>query len=283
LIPYLPFTLSEYPSPSQNEPMLGRVLPLRVPAAAARHPAMACAANSQAAEQGQQPRTRPTQGELVEGAMFGYPGPPPPLIDVGLNLCDKSFGKDRGEVLRRAQQAGVHTMVITGTSVAASRAARDAAVDYGLYSTAGVHPHDAKTCGADTVGALREIASHERVVAIGECGLDFNRNFSPPDVQEKWFDHQIALACELKLPLFMHCRDAGERFTEILRGHDLTAPGLVHCFTGGREELQGYIDMGLYIGITGWVCDEREYGETPEQLCPPLPSPSYLARRHEAG
>jgi TatD DNase family protein len=104
---------------------------------------------------------------------------------------------------------------------------------------------------------LRELASHPRCVAIGECGLDFNRNFSPPEAQERWFAAQVQLAEELQLPLFMHCRDAGQRFAAILSEQRRTVPGVVHCFTGSKEELEACLEQGLSIGITGWVCDDR--------------------------
>lgn len=92
---------------------------------------------------------------------------------------------------------------------------------------------------------------------MGECGLDFNRNFSPPDVQER-FDAQVALAATLGKPLFLHCRDAGRAFVRILGKHRLSAPAVVHCFTGGEEDLRSMLDLGCFIGITGWICDERE-------------------------
>ena len=94
------------------------------------------------------------------------------------------------------------------------------------------------------------------MVAIGECGLDFNRNYSPHPDQEKWFISQIELALELGRPLFLHSRDAHPRFAQILRHHRVTR-AVAHCFTGEKEELHAYLDLGLYIGITGWICDER--------------------------
>jgi TatD DNase family protein len=119
-----------------------------------------------------------------------------------------------------------------------------------------VHPHHARDCGPDTIPQLREIAKHERAVAVGECGLDFNRNYSPHPDQEKWFVAQIELALSLNKPLFLHSRDAHPRFAEILRHHRVKN-AVAHCFTGERQELMTYLDLGLYIGITGWICDER--------------------------
>jgi TatD DNase family protein len=137
-----------------------------------------------------------------------------------------------------------------------SLAARQLADRYGLYATAGVHPHHARDCGPGTIPALREIAAHPRVVAIGECGLDFNRNYSPHPDQEKWFVAQLELGIELGKPLFLHSRDAHPRFAQLVKHHGVQK-AVAHCFTGEREELHAYLDLGLYIGITGWICDER--------------------------
>ena len=178
------------------------------------------------------------------------------LFDIGANLTHSAFQQDLDEVLERARAAGVAGMVVTGTAVDESLAARQLADRYGLYATAGVHPHHARDCGAGTIPALREIAAHPRVVAIGECGLDFNRNYSPHPDQEKWFVAQLELGIELRKPVFLHSRDAHPRFAEILKHHRIEK-GVAHCFTGEKEELHAYLDLGLYIGITGWICDER--------------------------
>lgn len=114
-----------------------------------------------------------------------------------------------------------------------------------------------QNCDDGTIAALQRLAAHPRCVAIGECGLDFNRNFSPPDVQETWFVRQIELAEALGKPLFMHCRDAGPRFAALLKAHRRSVPGVLHCFTGNEDELKQALDLGLFIGITGWVCDDR--------------------------
>jgi TatD DNase family protein len=127
---------------------------------------------------------------------------------------------------------------------------------FGLYATAGVHPHHARDCGPHTVPALRELAKHPRIVAIGECGLDFNRNYSPHPDQEKWFVAQLQLGLSLNKPLFLHSRDAHPRFYQILKHHKVTQ-AVAHCFTGERDELRAYLELDLYVGITGWICDER--------------------------
>jgi TatD DNase family protein len=185
---------------------------------------------------------------------------PPAIIDIGVNLTHRQFASDRDAVVERAIAAGVTTMILTGTSEANSRESQKvAAARPGvLFSTAGVHPHGASACDAGTIDRLRAIAALPGVVAIGECGLDFNRDFSPRPVQEKWFAAQLALAVDLGLPVFLHERDAHERFLAILREHmPKLVAAVVHCFTGGPTELDAYLDLGACIGITGWICDER--------------------------
>ena len=180
-------------------------------------------------------------------------------IDIGVNLAHRSFHSDREEVIARAIAAGVRTMIITGTSLATSetavRIARESPNH--LFATAGVHPHDSRNCTDETVAELRRLAASDEVVAIGECGLEFNRDFSPRPIQEKWFETQVGVAEELQMPLFLHERDAQVRFCEILKRSRKSVPAVIHCFTGTREELRAYLAMGLHIGITGWICDER--------------------------
>jgi TatD DNase family protein len=178
------------------------------------------------------------------------------LVDVGANLTHASFREDLDAVLDRARRAGVGTIIVTGTSVEESRRAAELAAAHGLYATAGVHPHHARECDAGTIPALRAIAALPKVVALGECGLDYNRNYSPHPDQEKWFVAQLELAAELGKPLFLHSRDAHPRFAEILRHHRV-GKAVAHCFTGDAAELHAYLELGLYVGITGWICDER--------------------------
>jgi TatD DNase family protein len=178
------------------------------------------------------------------------------MIDIGANLTHASFHDDLDAVVARARAAGVSTLIVTGTTVAESRTACEIAERFELYATAGVHPHHARDCGPSTIDELKEIAKHPRVVAIGECGLDFNRNYSPHPDQEKWFVAQLELGLALGKPLFLHSRDAHPRFAELLKTHGVKQ-AVAHCFTGEREELHAYLDLGLHIGITGWICDER--------------------------
>jgi TatD DNase family protein len=182
------------------------------------------------------------------------------LIDIGVNLCDKSFAKDLPEVIRNAADAGVGRMVVTGTTVKGSEASANLAAKHpgALWSTAGIHPHHAVDFDEQALATLRKLAERPEVVAIGECGLDYNRNFSPPADQRRCFEAHVELAGELDMPLFLHERDARDDQLAILKRHRANfSKAVVHCFTGDEETLRAYIDLDLYIGITGWICDER--------------------------
>lgn len=182
------------------------------------------------------------------------------LIDIGINLTNNSFTSDLDQVLARAQQAGVATMVVTGTDLQESEKALELCQHYPqqLVCTAGVHPHDAKSCDGDWLRQLAALAREDAVRALGETGLDFNRNYSPPEQQIKVFEQQLELAAELGLPLFMHERDAHKQFHDMIRYYrDDLGDCVLHCFTGSKEELYACLDLDLHIGITGWICDER--------------------------
>lgn len=189
------------------------------------------------------------------------------LVDIGVNLTSSRFDNDRDAVLARAlktDHAPLSALIITGTSIEESRTAIDLCEYYAeehpqqLFATAGIHPHQASHFDADSASELRAIARHPCVVAIGETGLDFNRNFSPPAAQERSFMGHLEVACEVALPLFLHERDAAKRQLDILQQHrDQIPQAVIHCFTGDKKALYGYLDLDLYIGITGWLCDER--------------------------
>lgn len=190
------------------------------------------------------------------------------FIDIGVNLTNNRFNDDVDEVIERALKQGVVSQIITGTSPQESEQAFELAQKYHqLYSTAGCHPHDAKDFNHSHLKLLRQLLSNDRVVAVGECGLDFNRNFSPQDTQLSVFEQQLELACEIQKPLFLHERDAGDSMISLLKQYQSRLPRtVIHCFTGSRQSLEQYIDMGLYIGITGWICDERRGKELAEMV-----------------
>jgi TatD DNase family protein len=182
------------------------------------------------------------------------------LVDIGANLAHDSFDDDRDEVLQRAADAGVSRIVVTGSSDESNRKAAQLANEHRgvLWSTAGVHPHHASDYTDDSDAQIRKLAAEGRAVAIGECGLDYFRNFSPRDAQLAAFRAQLDIAAETGLPVFLHQRDAHDDFLEVLepRLPELSR-AVAHCFTGEHESLREYLAMGLYIGVTGWICDER--------------------------
>jgi TatD DNase family protein len=185
---------------------------------------------------------------------------PPVLIDIGANLTHDSFDIDREAVIERAKAAGVAQFIVTGSDVEHSRKALELCRQWPgvLFCTAGTHPHHAKDFAADAPDALRALLANPEVVAVGECGLDYFRNFSPHADQLACFDAQLALAAETRKPVFLHQRDAHAEFMTVLKRHrqNLSA-AVLHCFTGDEAELQDYLSLDLYIGITGWICDER--------------------------
>lgn len=182
------------------------------------------------------------------------------MIDIGVNLTNKRFDKDRAQVISEAENAGVIKQIVTGTNLAESKKAFELTTDYQnrLYSTAGCHPHDAKSLNESDIEDFAQLLSHPNVVAVGECGLDFNRNFSPKTDQLRVFENQLVLAVETQKPLFLHERDAFDAQFQLLNKYaNKISGGVVHCFTGKAEHMKAYLDLGLYIGITGWICDER--------------------------
>lgn len=182
------------------------------------------------------------------------------LIDIGVNLTNPRLYHEREILKTAAIEVGVCHQIITGTCLESSRqAAGICTEDMSYYSaTAGCHPHDAKDFSAQHLTELKNLLSLPQVVAVGECGLDFNRNYSPQDVQQVVFRQQVELAIEHQMPLFLHQRDAHDTFIEILKPFaDELSGGVVHCFTGTRAEMDEYIKLGFHVGITGWLCDER--------------------------
>ncbi len=180
------------------------------------------------------------------------------LIDACFNFTHESFRKDETEVLARARAASVRAMIVPGASIADSAEAieRAAAHPGVLFPAAGVHPHSAKEWRGDSHEALSSLVRNDAVVAVGETGLDYYRNFSPRRQQLLAFEEQLSIAESAGLPLFLHQRDAHDDFIAALRQAAVT-DAVVHCFTGNRDELDAYLELGLHIGVTGWICDER--------------------------
>ena len=196
------------------------------------------------------------------------------LIDIGANLTHESFDRDRDAVIERARKAGVAQLVITGASREHSPKALDLARAYpgALFATAGVHPHHAVEYTAECDAEMRALLAHPEVVAVGECGLDYFRDFSPRPAQRRAFESQLQIAVDTGKPLFLHQRDAHEDFIAIMKNFEgRIGACVVHCFTGTRAEAFAYLDRDWHIGITGWLCDERR-GQHLRELVPHLPS-----------
>ena len=205
----------------------------------------------------------------------------PPLIDIGINLAHDSYDADRDAVIERAEAAGVAQMIVTGSSCASTRTAISLARQHPgrLFATAGVHPHHATELTGAALAELAELAElalRPEVVAVGECGLDYYRNYSPHALQREAFHRQLELAARCGKPVFLHQRDAHEDFTAVLREHwPALAGGVAHCFTGTAPQLECYLELGLAIGITGWICDERR-GKHLLALVPRIPADRLL-------
>lgn len=181
------------------------------------------------------------------------------LVDSHCHLQDPKFNHDGEDVLRRAREAGVSTLVVVGYDIASSRRAVDIADSHeGVYAAVGVHPHDAKDVLAKEIDALSRMADSAKVVAIGEIGLDFYRDLSPRDVQRRAFQQQLELARSLKLPVVIHSREADEQTFEVLAAYEREMIrewpkdrplGVMHCFSGDLALALRYIEIGFVISI----------------------------------
>ncbi|XP_026477897.1 uncharacterized protein LOC113384401 [Ctenocephalides felis] len=185
------------------------------------------------------------------------------LIDIGANLTNKKYSRDLESVIQRAKDAGVQKIMSTGTSVRTSKEAlRLSRLFPGtIYSTAGVHPHDAQSIAQspENWDELVQIARNPECVAIGECGLDFEKEFSDHNVQEEIFQKQLELACDLNKPLLIHERGAQDELLNIVSKvpKDQLPPVVIHSFTGSSEEAHKYLDAGFYLGLTGYLCKDK--------------------------
>ncbi len=177
------------------------------------------------------------------------------LFDSHCHLDDRAYEEDIEAVIKRMNTANVAAAMIVGTTRQRSMKAVSMAESMpGLYASVGIHPHGAKDCSTKTIQFLANLAKSPKVRAWGEIGLDFNRMFSPQKDQEKWFVRQLEIAERLNFPVIFHERDSNGRLIEILKSHlQEGAKGVMHCFSGNKTELKQYLDLGLYIGITGVV------------------------------
>jgi TatD DNase family protein len=186
------------------------------------------------------------------------------LIDIGINLTNKQFQDETDSIIQKALDAGVCKILLTGTSIKVSELSAKIAQKYPdvLYSTAGIHPHDAKNFDNHSISKLKNLLQKKHVVSVGECGLDFDRDFSPRPMQEECYKAHLELAIEIQKPLFLHERAAHQRFMAITQEFLPKFPkAVVHCFTGSLAEAKTYLDKGFYLGFTGAISDTRRFAQ----------------------
>lgn len=177
--------------------------------------------------------------------------------DIGLNLFCKQF-PDPEKVIQEAQRSGV-SCILTGTDSKENRKIDSFVKNHSVFGTAGIHPHNADRAGQEDFKLIeRIIVENPGIVAVGECGLDYDRMFSTKENQIRCLEKHIVLAEKLNKPLFLHERNASDDFIKRFKRHpEICKNSIVHCFTGDKKTLSAYLSMGFSIGITGWICDER--------------------------
>ena len=194
------------------------------------------------------------------------------MIDIGSNLTNPKLHNNHAELeklVATSRQHGLTSIITIGTNVAESELSLQLAKQYQgfIYATAGIHPHYAGAIKDSEWAALTHLISQPEVVAAGEMGLDFCRNFSARNIQIEVFEKQLAANQPFQKPLFLHERDAFSKQAEILKANRLCfSSGVAHCFTGNTDMLKAYLELDLHIGITGWICDERRGKEVAEAV-----------------
>ena len=195
------------------------------------------------------------------------------LFDSHCHLDDRIYDKDLESVLSRANNAGVSRIMIVGVDRESSERAVTLTQSYpGLYASVGFHPHDAKECSKEALEFLVKLAESPKVKAWGEIGLDFNRMYSRREDQKKWLIRQLEVSGELDFPVIFHERDSDGSLLKILKKHfkpDRT--GVIHCFSGSEFEMNQYLALGLYIGITG-IMTIKGRGAKLRNLAPLIPA-----------
>lgn len=177
------------------------------------------------------------------------------LIDSHAHLDDPRFDNDRDKLINSLKDNGVEIVINIGADLQTSISSVSLAEKYdNIYAAIGVHPHSAKEVDNSTIEVLRTFAKRDKVVAIGEIGLDYYYDNSPRDIQRKWFIEQLNLAKELNLPVVIHTRDAAQETFDILKeAQDGSLRGVLHCYSGSVEMAMEYIKMGFYISLGGPV------------------------------
>lgn len=181
--------------------------------------------------------------------------------DIGVNLFCRQFPEPE-KIIREAEEDGVRC-ILTGTDTKENREINEFIKKHDAFGTAGIHPHNADRARAEDFRLIdRLISENEKMVAVGECGLDYDRMFSTKENQIRCLEKHIVLAEKLGRPLFLHERSAAGDFIKRFKNHpDICSKSVVHCFTGDKATLDKYLSMGFSIGITGWICDDRRAKE----------------------
>lgn len=193
------------------------------------------------------------------------------LLDSHAHLDDKRFDRDRDKLIRELKGNDVSLVINPGADVASSVRAVSLAEKYdNIYAAVGVHPHDAKTMDEDTIEILRNLAKKDKVIAIGEIGLDYYYDNSPRDIQKKWFREQIKLAKKLKLPIIVHDRDAHKDTFDIIKEEkDENLTGVLHCYASSADMAKEYIKLGFYISFAGPITFKN--AKTPKEVAKAIP------------
>lgn len=186
--------------------------------------------------------------------------------DIGLNLFCKQF-PDPEKVIEVARDNKVFC-ILTGTDTKENKKINDFVKNHDAFGTAGIHPHNADRARQEDFRLIEEILTgNNKMVAVGECGLDYDRMFSTKENQIRCLEKHIVLAEKLNKPLFLHERSAADDFIKRFRKHlDICKKSVVHCFTGEKATLDKYLSMGFSIGITGWICDDIRAKELREAV-----------------
>jgi TatD DNase family protein len=180
------------------------------------------------------------------------------MIDAHAHLTDEKFADDVDAVVSRAAAAGVEVIVTIATDPDdACEAIRLAERHAGVFATAGIHPHAAGRCTAESLAAVAELAAHPRVVAIGEAGLDYHYDFAPREAQVECFRRQLELGIELDRPVVVHCREADDDVARLLREAGPRSRGVLHCFSGGRALLDAALELGWFVSFAGTITFKR--------------------------
>jgi TatD DNase family protein len=192
------------------------------------------------------------------------------MIDTHTHLNDHKFDADLDEVVSRAEAAGVERIVVCGSDMPSSRRAVEIAGRYAsVYATVGVHPHDAKSFHEGDLRELRELSSTDKVIAIGEIGLDFHYDFSPRPDQIAAFETQLQLAREVRLPVVVHSREAHAETVAVMKAAGAIEGCVFHCFSGDVRDAGEVLEMGFYIGVDGPVTfKSREDVREVVRACP---------------